>query len=170
MTREILAVLDESYEEEADYVAGLLHNLGILILAITFPEYFQQIYQQTFRNPDSILVEESKTVGWDHAKIGAYYLWNHHIADEIVDAIHWHNEPENSKESTKLAAAIQVSDRFISELGFTGLANFPVPKAGSHRELSGWKLLFDDLENPEEIEIKLNQCAERLDQTLNGIL
>ena len=30
MTRELLSILDESYEDQADYVAGLLHNLGIL--------------------------------------------------------------------------------------------------------------------------------------------
>ena len=169
MTRELLAILDESYEEEADYVAGLLHNLGILILAITFPEYFKEIYGKTFKNADSITLSEFENVGWDHAKIGAYYLWNHHIGDEIVDAIHWHNQPEMAKESPKLAAAIQVSDRFICELGFTGLANYPIPKIGSHKTLSGWSILFDELENSEQIEEKLNQCAERLDQTLNGI-
>ena len=31
---------------EADYIAGLLHNLGIIILAITFPEEFDQVYTQ----------------------------------------------------------------------------------------------------------------------------
>ena len=33
------------------------------------------------------------------SKIGAYYLWNHHISDEVVDAIHWHNDPTQAKES-----------------------------------------------------------------------
>ena len=88
----------------------------------------------------------------------------------MVDAIHWHNQPEMAKESPKLAAAIQVSDRFISELGFTGLANYPIPKSGSHKTLTGWKMLFDDKEDPAAVEEKLSQCAERLDQTLNGII
>jgi hypothetical protein len=74
-----------------------------------------------------------------------------------------------AKESPTLAAAIQVSDRFICELGFTGLASYPIPKTGSHKTLSGWKILFDGQENAELVEEKLNQCAERLDQTLNGI-
>ena len=170
MTRELLAILEESYEEEADYVAGLLHNLGILILAITFPDYFNEIYRKPFEDSDSIIKSERNNVGWDHAKIGAYYLWNHHIAENVVDAIHWHNQPENAKESPKLAAAIQVSDCFISELGFTGLASYPTPPKGKHKTLTGWKMLFEDKEEPEVIEEKLSQCAERLDQTLNGII
>ena len=36
LTREILAVAEYEVEMEADYIAGLLHNLGIIILAITF--------------------------------------------------------------------------------------------------------------------------------------
>ena len=170
MTREILSMLDLNYEEEADYVAGLLHNLGILILAITFPEYFKGIYSSSFKDSDDIISSEIKNVGWDHAKIGAYYLWNHHISDEIVDAIHWHNNPEKAKESPKLAAAIQVSDHYMSELGFTGLANFPIPRTGTHQQLSGWGILFEEQADAEEIEAKLGHCANRLEQTLNGIL
>jgi HD-like signal output (HDOD) protein len=48
LTREILALTDQQFEDEADYVAGLLHNLGKLILAITFPVLFEEIYQKKF--------------------------------------------------------------------------------------------------------------------------
>ena len=41
---------------------------------------------------------------------------NHHISDEVVDAIHWHNDPAQAKESLMLAAAIQISDRAVTEL------------------------------------------------------
>ena len=47
LTREILAVAEYEVEMEADYIAGLLHNLGIIILAITFPEEFDQVYPKT---------------------------------------------------------------------------------------------------------------------------
>ena len=50
LTRELLSILDQTYEEEADYVAGLLHNLGTLIFGITFPEHFQEVYLNSYFN------------------------------------------------------------------------------------------------------------------------
>ena len=102
LTREILALTDEQFEDETDYIAGLLHNLGKLILAITFPELFEQVYQRTHSDTSDFLSLERKTVGWNHAKIGAYYLWNHHISDDIVDAIHWHHDPLARKATKNL--------------------------------------------------------------------
>jgi HD-like signal output (HDOD) protein len=169
LTRELLSVLDISYEEEADYVAGLLHNLGILILAITFPDYFQKIYLKKYDQARDIIEEEHSTIGWDHAKIGAYYLWNHHISDEIVDAIHWHDQPSKSKESPKLAAAIQVSEAIVSELGFTGLNKCRKVNPGSYQELEGWQILIAEHEEPEKIILAIEEASERLDQSLKGI-
>ncbi|MDG1131800.1 MAG: HDOD domain-containing protein [Opitutales bacterium] len=169
LTRELLSVLDISYEEEADYVAGLLHNLGILILAITFPELFKKIYLKKYDSTDEIIDEENAKIGWGHAKIGAYYLWNHHISDEIVDAIHWHDQPKQSKESPKLAAAIQVSQAIVSELGFTGLNKCKKPESGSYQKLEGWEMLTEGHDAPDELISSINEASGRLSQSLNGI-
>ena len=169
LTRELLSVLDISYEEEADYVAGLLHNLGILILAITFPELFKKIYLKKYDSTDEIIDEENAKIGWGHAKIGAYYLWNHHISDEIVDAIHWHDQPKQSKESPKLAAAIQVSQEIVSELGFTGLNKCKKPESGSYQKLEGWEMLTEGHDDPDELITSINEASGRLNQSLNGI-
>ena len=169
LTRELLSVLDISYEEEADYVAGLLHNLGILILAITFPELFKKIYLKKYDSTDEIIDEENAKIGWGHAKIGAYYLWNHHISDEIVDAIHWHDQPKQSKESPKLAAAIQVSQAIVSELGFTGLNKCKKPESGSYQKLEGWEMITEGHDDPDELITSINEASGRLNQSLNGI-
>jgi HD-like signal output (HDOD) protein len=169
LTRELLSILDQTYEEEADYVAGLLHNLGTLIFGITFPEHFQEVYLNSYPSIDEIVEFEKKVIGWDHSKIGAYYLWNHHISDEVVDAIHWHNDPTQAKESPMLAAAIQISDRAVTELGVHGLGKFPTPKSGSYKELHGWITLTENQESIEIVEERLESSIERLSQTLKGI-
>jgi predicted hydrolase (HD superfamily) len=111
-------------------------------------------------------------VGWDHAKIGAYYLWNHHISDDIVDAVHWHHEPLRSESHQKLAGAIQVADFITSGMGVAGLVRQSSPIAKSHGELDGWKILFEDKSSQEmeTIEHELNDTVERISQTLHGIL
>ena len=172
LTREILSLTDEKFEDETDYIAGLLHNLGKLILAITFPELFEQVYQKKHRQTEDFLSLESKTVGWNHAKIGAYYLWNHHISDDIVDAIHWHHDPLRSESHQKLAGAIQVADFITTGIGVKGLVRLSSRNENSHSELDGWKILFEH-KSPQEmeaIEHELNDTVERISQTLHGIL
>ena len=115
---------------------------------------------------------ESKTVGWNHAKIGAYYLWNHHISDDIVDAIHWHHDPLRSESHKKLAGAIQVADFITTGIGVKGLVSLSSRNENSHSELDGWKILFEH-KSPQEmeaIEHELNDTVERISQTLHGIL
>ena len=172
LTREILSLTDVEFEDETDYVSGLLHNLGKLILAITFPELFEKVYQKTHQNTEGLLDMERKTVGWDHAKIGAYYLWNHHISDDIVDAVHWHHEPLRSENHQKLAGAIQVADFITLGIVVEGLISQSSPLEKSHRELDGWRILFED-KSPQEMESidqDLNDTIERISQTLHGIL
>ena len=172
LTREILSMTDQQFEDEADYVAGLLHNLGKLILAITFPVLFEEIYQNKQERSGDFLLMEKKIVGWDHAKIGAYYLWNHHISDEVVEAIHWHNEPSRAETYQHLAAAIQVADTIICGIGVMGLNRHSGETQQEHCELEGWKILFGDKneQEMETIENHLESTIERVSQTLHGIL
>lgn len=170
LTREILSFAEEEFEQEADYVAGLLHNLGILILAITFPDHFSKIYQQDYKSCLELIETEKELVGWDHSKIGAYYLWNHHISEEVVDSIHWHNQPSEAKASPKLASAIQIADHIVRKLGTKGIENYPVTPDEDYMKLEGWNLLFGEHPEPEAIHSNLKSSLERLGQTLNGVV
>ena len=171
LTREVLSLAEKKYEDESDYVAGLLHNLGKLILAITFPDLFQKLCKESFRDSMHAIEIEKQIIGWDHAKIGAYYLWNHHISDEVVEAVHWHNNPGESKENNELASAIQVADLLTCQLGVTGIENC-VPRKNSYQSATGWKILFGerDVMEMESIMGKLENTLERVSRTLHGIL
>lgn len=170
LTREISSLADERYEQEEDYVAGLLHNLGILILAVTFPEQFNTIFKAKFDSTSDLLEEEENTTGWDHAKIGAYYLWNHHISEEVVDSIHWHNDPTQASVRPKLASAIQVADNLVKQLRVMGMEKITIPMQNVHYELSGWQILFPDEEDDGRIRDRLDLAVNRLSQTLSGII
>lgn len=171
LTREVLSLAEKKYEDESDYVAGLLHNLGKLILAITFPDLFQKLCKENFRDSLHAIEIEKQIIGWDHAKIGAYYLWNHHISDDVVEAVHWHNNPGESKENNELASAIQVADLLTCQLGVTGIENC-VPRKNSYQSATGWKILFGerDVVEMESIMGNLENTLERVSRTLHGIL
>ena len=172
LTREILSIADHKVEQEADYVAGLLHNLGILILAITFPEIFPHVYGKSHQSLKELTTKEVSLVGWDHAKMGAYYLWNHHISEEVVEAVHWHNHPLKATVNPKLAAAVQLAEFLVRHLKVKGLEKFPDPEKEELHTLEGWSILFSDHQedDPEIINERIFSSVERLGQTLQTII
>jgi HD-like signal output (HDOD) protein len=172
LTREILSIAEHKVEQEADYVAGLLHNLGILILAITFPEIFPHVYGKTHESLQELTDKEISLVGWDHAKMGAYYLWNHHISEEIVEAVHSHNHPEKATVNPKLAASVQIATFLVRSLKVKGLEKLPHPEMEEIQNLEGWKILFEEEKNddPEIINERILSSVERLGQTLQTII
>ena len=133
---------------------------------------FEEIYQKAYERTGDFIRMEKKIVGWDHAKIGAYYLWNHHISDEIVEAIHWHNEPSRSENHKYLAGAIQVADFVTCKIGVKGLDRHSGEVDKTRSELEGWKILFGSKteQEMEALENQLELTIERLSQTLHGIL
>ena len=172
LTREILSISENKVEQEADYVSGLLHNLGILILAITFPENFHQVYGTSHYSLQELTNKEKNLVGWDHAKIGAYYLWNHHISEEIVEAVHCHHHPEKASHNPALSASVQVAEFLVRSLNIKGIEKLPHLHEEDLKSIEGWKILFDDIdqEDIEEINQRIISSVERLGQTLRTII
>ena len=171
LTREILSISENEVEQEADYVAGLLHNLGILILAITFPENFHQVHQTSHSSLQELTEKEISLVGWD-AKMGAYYLWNHHISEEIVEAVHCHNHPEKATHNPALSASVQVAEFLVRNLKIKGIEKLPHPKEEDLETLEGWKILFGEVDQDdiEGIKQRIDSSVERLGQTLKTII
>jgi HD-like signal output (HDOD) protein len=172
LTREILAVAEYEVEMEADYIAGLLHNLGIIILAITFPEEFDQVYTQKHINHSALTEKEQSIIGWNHAKTGAYYLWNHHISENIVEAVNFHNSPELAKIDPKLCSAVHIADQLTRRLGLKGFEKVSHECEKEMQNLSGWRILFpENNSDSEQSKVELVEGSlTRLKETLTYIL
>ena len=172
LTREILVIADFPCKDESDYVAGLLHNLGKIIMAVTFPDEFSRIYERSYKDAAEFCDSERSLLGWDHAKMGAFYLWNHHIAREIVETAQWHNDPDSAPHHPELAAAAQLGDVLVQSAGIPGLERSkPIPRE-NWTGVSGWGILFGEKseKETEHLLVELEQTLERVGNTLKGII
>jgi len=97
-------------------MAGLLHDLGKLILATNFKDTYQQVLTES-RNSDQQLWElENARFGTSHAEIGAYLmgLWN--LENPIIEAIAFHHCPSKSVSSKLgLLTAVHVANALDHE-------------------------------------------------------
>ncbi len=88
------------------FMAGLLHDTGKLILAVNFPDDFQQVLELS-QNEGRLMAEcEDEIFGVSHAEVGAYLMGLWGLPLPIVEALAFHHHPDRcvSREFSPLTA------------------------------------------------------------------
>ena len=171
LTREILNS-DQPANDEADYVAGLIHDVGKIAMAAVFPAHFNDIQHRLAAEPTDLLALEVEVLGMDHAELGGLYLEYHNLPDVLVEAARYHHRPEQAPRHPELVAAVQLADRLArhSKIGHSGN-----PGAVSFQDWvdsSGWGILYPH-RTAAELEHQraaLQRNLEHLPTILEGIV
>ena len=142
LTREILASTSLHIDDDTDYLVGLLHNVGKVVMAYAFPEELRTLMATPAANPAEFCRLERELIGWDHGEIGAHYIARHQLSEEIVFAVHYHNRPERAPRHALIAAAVQVADHLVRHSGISGgFEQIDPVEAEAWLQLPGWKIL-----------------------------
>ncbi len=116
------------------FTAGLLHRVGVVVLAGGFPErYESDVLQPAIREGSSVAAREQQAFGADHAAVGAYLLARWGLPRSLVDAVAFHLRPSLGPPLPSAATAVHLAcvassdpaDPFrndaLDELHMTGL-------------------------------------------------
>jgi len=111
--------------EEA-FVAGLLHDIGILILDSTFQSEYEAIWQRCLKGDDLLKTEEEE-LGTNHAQIGAFVASRWNLPQSYQDCLRDHHrmfdmsEPSPAQKLINIVALASRVGRFsIYSHIFTG--------------------------------------------------
>ncbi len=87
------------------FTAGLLHDIGKLILAVNFHDNYARMLEKVDGDVPSYLAEE-REFGVNHAHIGAYLMGLWGLPNPVVEALAYHYKPSLSpvKEFSALSA------------------------------------------------------------------
>lgn len=146
-SRMIAETIGYPHAEEA-FVAGLLHDIGLLILEKSFPEDFAGIYQKAQKGESTLEIEE-EIWGTNHARVGQFLLEQWNLPQAICDAVgHHHNQyPPNCLNSELIYSQIVALANLLSSFNIM-------------RDFRGEQDL--ELENRENIRDNLNLTLDRL--------
>ena len=171
LTREILSLKGLCYEDDTDYIVGLVHNVGKIVIAFGFSEEFELLVNEKFNCTEDLCKREIEIIGWDHARIGAYYLKNHQLSEEIVEAVEYHNHPGDAPKYSMSSAAIQLADHMVRSVGIGGIEHtLPIDRE-KLQKLAAWPILFGENEEEHRLEVaSLWHTLSRLPAILSGIV
>lgn len=171
LTREILSNTEVAYEDDTDYLVGLLHKVGKIAMASAFPEEFAVIHKETYRNDIELRMAERALIGWDYNQMGAYYLERNNLDKTIVNAVRWQSIPDRAERAAPMAAAIQVARYLLHSTQVAGIEKLEETDTDSPEELAGWRILFRRRNRSQALVMaNLKHSLNRLPMTLKGML
>jgi HD-like signal output (HDOD) protein len=131
---------------EQAFVAGLIHDVGKVIIDWFFHEHFVKIIDLVEQESCWIREAEQRVMKVTHEDIGSYLTTRWHLPDLFRETIAYHHEPSRAREHQSLAAIVQVADNIIRQLkvGYGGDPTIPSLN-GSLEEILSVEETVDDL-------------------------
>jgi HD-like signal output (HDOD) protein/CheY-like chemotaxis protein len=103
---------------EDAFAAGLLVDIGQLVLASCRPDAFSGNYNAWLDGDGPLREIEERTFGVDHAAAGAYLLGLWGLPFPVIEAVARHTEPAETFDASELVPAVRLAHRVVElELG-----------------------------------------------------
>lgn len=107
---------DRATAEDA-FMAGMLHDIGTLILNTQLPQLHQRVLEALRAKPRPLVEAEREVLGASHEDLGAYLLQLWALPPAIVEAVAYHHRPRAvPMTGFELPALVYVADRLAHEL------------------------------------------------------
>ena len=136
----------EVADTEDAFTAGMLHDMGKLMLADGLPEEYAKAMELAAREKISPIEAELEVFGATHAGLAAYLfgLWG--LPASIVEAVAFHHTPEKSQHKKFSAlTAVHVANSFFDDSGTAPLNQDYLKEIGVADKLEGWQEMAADL-------------------------
>jgi len=102
--------------EEA-FVAGLLHDIGKVLISTYLSTEFLQVMTHAQELNQSFSDAEQDILGFDHAEVGARLTEHWNLPSHLVQAIRYHHNPSHQDPPNTLTSIVHLADLLCITLG-----------------------------------------------------
>ncbi len=130
---------DARLRPETLFLAGLLHDIGRLVLVATYPEAFAETLRRRVLDDCPPVEAERAVLGFDHAQIGGALCRHWRIPESIADAVERHHRVTQGSAGAPadMADVVHAADVIAHALDLAGdiEAMVPPPDAAAWQRL-----------------------------------
>lgn len=116
ITARLLAMERRLPKPDKFFVAGLLHDVGRLVLLSQAAESAQAVFELYQRERLLLRDAEKQILGYDHQQIAAELLQSWSYPPVLVQAVAFHHSPAQSVAKLE-AAVVHIADHLVSAMG-----------------------------------------------------
>jgi putative nucleotidyltransferase with HDIG domain len=126
------------------YVAGLLHDVGKIVLSTLAPEEYKAILVASWKENSRLEELERAQLGVDHAEAGVSFAHQNHMADSLVQVISHHAAPQVASTHRFEVAIVSLANHLAKAYGF-GFSGSMLQDSGQEFEdLPAWKMIAEE--------------------------
>jgi putative nucleotidyltransferase with HDIG domain len=114
VTSKFLAEKTGIHSADDCFVAGLLHDMGKIVLLQHFKDLFQKVWIAVKGNGQSFYEAEKSHIQIDHARIGGYLARKWQLPVALVDAIRYHHEVKPNVNAQHLLMIVHAADIIVN--------------------------------------------------------
>jgi putative nucleotidyltransferase with HDIG domain len=116
--------LAPSIGQDADdsFTAGLLHDLGKLLMAAFAPDEWQAVDAEARTSGRPYAAVEMERFGLDHGIVGALVLKSWNLPESLSETINWHHAPQRSPDHASQSSLVSLCDGLVVEAALNGTA------------------------------------------------
>jgi putative nucleotidyltransferase with HDIG domain len=116
-------------QREAVFVAGLLHDIGQLVLYHLLPDLSRQTLEACLDGPLSLESQEAErdVIGFDHAEVGGELAHRWALPTNLQECIAYHHDPGQAVQNRVETAIVHIANSAatLAELDTTDLSHAP---------------------------------------------
>jgi len=137
----VLAIYKREEVPERFFVAGLMHDIGRMVLLESCPEQYNDVFTMVKEQNCLVTEAEMAVFGFTHAEVGKRLMLHWHLPSSLVNAVGFHHDTERQGPFSSLADVVHVADiiTHASGLGSSGEQFIP-PLNPYVRERLGLKM------------------------------
>ncbi len=144
---------------EESFLAGLLHDIGKVILFKFLPDEFNSVQIMLQQEPMLFLDAEKKATGISHNEIGGWLAAKWNLPEDLTAAITYHHSPALASQHRTMVYAVHAADIIARSLciGNPGDKRIPVFNSTVWDDLKFSRQLIDKIYK--DIEYELEKSA-----------
>jgi HD-like signal output (HDOD) protein len=162
VTARVLATCCKEAGTERFFVAGVLHDLGRLLLFAARPADARAALLRSRTRGEPLEVAERTILGYDHSEAGGALLeaWNLH--EDLQDMVRWHHAPAEARRCPRETAVLHIADVIVTamEIGHSGDHVVPALARGAWEQLGLSPTVLGAL--TEQVELQVNEVAQSM--------
>lgn len=104
-------------QSERVFVAGLLHDIGKLLMYLSHPELSHEILDLVKSNPDLDIIElEEVAFGFSHAELGSALLTEWGLPEALIEPVRYHHQPDQAKRFATEASVLHLANVVANQI------------------------------------------------------